>query len=168
MTRHQGHIDIHSQAGHGTTFEIHLPAGDRKDEPENVSSRSLSDRLTGLKILIVDDEVPLLEMLTDYLKRDNHQVVSAANGMEGIEKFNRGWFDLIITDLAMPVMGGDGLARHIKAIDPDKPVILLTGFGDMLEADDEKARHVDMVLPKPLTLAALRGTINQIIIEKKR
>ena len=168
VTRHQGHIDIHSQPGQGTTFEIYLPAGGRKGEPEKVSPQSLSCLPTGLKILIVDDEDPLLEMLTDYLKRDNHQVVSAANGLEGIEKFNKGWFDLVITDLAMPVMGGDGLARHIKAIDPDKPVILLTGFGEMLEADDEKVRHADMVLSKPLTLAALRGTINQMIIEKKR
>ena len=168
VTRHQGHIDIYSEPGHGTTFEIYLPAVSRKDEQEKVFPQSFSSQSTGLKILIVDDEAPLLEMLTDYLKRDNHRVVSATNGIEGIQKFNNGWFDLVITDLAMPIMGGEGLARHIKAIDPDKPVILLTGFGDMLEADDEKARHADMVLSKPLTLAALRGTINQMIIEKKR
>jgi DNA-binding NtrC family response regulator len=72
-----------------------------------------------------------------------------------------GWFDLVITDRAMPEMGGDQLAAAIMGIAPDKPVIMLTGFGDLMTAKGEKPAGVKAILSKPVTLDALRQAIAQ-------
>ena len=73
-----------------------------------------------------------------------------------------GRFDLVVTDRAMPVMGGDELAASIERLAPDTPVIMLTGFGDLMAAKGEQPTGVDAVIGKPVTLDALAGAIRQV------
>jgi CheY-like chemotaxis protein len=88
-------------------------------------------------------------------------VESAENGREGLEKFAAGEFDLVLTDRSMPGMNGDQLAFEIKRIQPEIPIILLTGYGDLMQGANEKPEGVNFILSKPFTIESLRGAIQQ-------
>ncbi len=165
ISRHQGRIAITSEPGRGTLFRIHLPTtlpADEKHRPDQTEPPGPSS----LKILVVDDEEHQRLLLAEYLQDHNHRVETAVNGMEGMQKFHNGWYDLVITDRAMPDVNGDILARNIRMIAPDKPLIMLTGFGDMREDSGESPEMVDRTLTKPVSLATLGETIQEIIAEK--
>ena len=145
--RHEGRLDIQSEEGKGTTFILYLPvdvARDREDSEEKAQPERRA-----LHILVVDDEPLMRELVTRYLTGDHHLVETAANGREGLEKFHANHYDLVITDRAMPEVTGEQLAAAIKEKTPDKPVILMTGFGDMMKAMHEKPPSI--VYPKNWT-----------------
>jgi CheY-like chemotaxis protein len=112
-----------------------------------------------LRILVVEDEPIVREVLSVYLVEDHHQITTAVNGRDGLEKFQAGQFDLVLTDRAMPEMNGDQLAAEIKKLKPNQPLILLTGFGDLMIGAGEQPDGVDFVVSKPFTLNTLRGAI---------
>jgi CheY-like chemotaxis protein len=108
---------------------------------------------------VVDDEPIARDVLSEYLMGDGHTVDTAVNGREAFEKFKAGRYALVITDRAMPEVGGDQLAAMVKEVSPDTPIILLTGFGDLMNAAGEKPDGVDMVVKKPIRLATLREVL---------
>ncbi|MBW2622222.1 MAG: response regulator, partial [Deltaproteobacteria bacterium] len=118
-----------------------------------------------LRILVVEDEPLIRQILIRYLEADNHSVEIAINGREGLEKFLTGYFDLIITDRAMPEMSGDQMASAIKKEWPDKPILMITGFGDIMEARGESV-DVDLVINKPFTLSDIREAVGKVIHDK--
>lgn len=81
------------------------------------------------RILIVDDEPLVLHLLVGHLERAGYQTTTAANGEEGLRKFKEDEWSLVITDKDMPKLGGEEMARAMKAISPTTPIILLTGSG---------------------------------------
>ncbi|NNE93689.1 MAG: response regulator, partial [Verrucomicrobiales bacterium] len=81
------------------------------------------------------------------------------SGDKALNSFSNSEFDLIISDRSMPGMTGDELAAEVKRISPEKPVILMTGFGDIMIARGEKPEGVDHVLPKPVDQATFRRAI---------
>lgn len=166
MTRHQGRIDIHSQVGKGTTFVLCLPPA-VPEKPETAPDKPVKQKQGPLKILVVDDEARQRYLLDEYLKKDNHLTETAVDGVDAMKKFNNGWFDLVITDHAMPELNGDALARCIKETAPEKPVIMLTGFGDMLEPEDVMPEAVDLLISKPVSLEQLRDAIQQVFEKNK-
>ncbi len=109
-----------------------------------------------LRILVVDDEPLVREVIAIYLGDDNHVITTACNGREGLEVFQSATFDIVLTDRAMPEMNGEQLAIEIKRLKPDQPVILLTGFG---ESAGEEPPGVDLIVSKPFTINTLRGAI---------
>jgi len=80
----------------------------------------------GVTILVVDDEETLRGVVRDCLAQDGHSVETAANGREGMAKFQAGHFDLIVSDRSMPEMNGDEFARSIKQLSPDTPFLMVT------------------------------------------
>jgi CheY-like chemotaxis protein len=88
-------------------------------------------------------------------------VSTAASGREALEKFRRHQFDLVVLDRVMPEMNGDQTARFIKQVNEQIPVIMLTGFGALIDVSGPTA--VDVVLNKPVTLDALRKTIGKLL-----
>jgi CheY-like chemotaxis protein len=116
-----------------------------------------------LKILVVEDDSMVREVITVFLNGDNHHVEAAENGQEGLEKFAAGEFDVLLTDRSMPGMSGDQLAREAKRIRPQTPVILLTGYGDLMQGTDDHPAGVDLILGKPFTIDGLRGVIQQAV-----
>ena len=119
-------------------------------------------RTGSLRILAVDDQPLPLQAVAAYLAADGHTVETANSGHEALKAFRAGKFDVVITDRAMPVMNGDQLAAMIKETTPDIPVILLTGFADMIQANDESIGNVALVLGKPVTVEALREALAEV------
>jgi len=157
VRRHGGKIDIGSEIGTGTMITIMLPIHRDVVLPEPPPVPVSEKRQ--LSILVVEDEPLVREVISVYLNTDKHQVETAENGLEGLEKFRAGIFDLVLTDRAMPQMNGDQLAAAIKKINPTKPVILLTGFGDLMLGAGEQPDGVDLVLSKPFTMNQLRDAV---------
>ena len=160
VQRYRGTIDIQSEPGKGTAFTIRLPLmGERRVEkgPQEEEVRSHA-----FHVLVVDDEPVIRELITAYLASDGHTAEVAVNGREGLEKFRAGRFDLVVTDRAMPEMSGDQMAVAVKQIAPDVPVVMLTGFGDMMQASGEKSGDVDFVLGKPVTQVKLQAVLAKV------
>ena len=162
VQRHEGEIEIDSEPGRGTTIRLRLPIGDEMAALDGASS-SAGAATRALRILIAEDEPSLRRLLVEYLDLDGHTVESAANGQEAAEKFHAGSFDLVVTDRAMPRMSGDQLAVSIKRQAPGTPIIMLTGFGEMMTAADERPAGVDLVISKPITLGRLREALTQVV-----
>ena len=159
VQRHNGTLDLQSELGQGTTFTIRLPA--EEDAAPVESTELLSEPSRLLHVLIVDDEPVLSHLLREFLSNDYHTVEVAANAAEALQAFRRREFDVVVTDRNMPGMGGDELASSIKAIKPDIPVIMLTGATSD-EFEDEAPEHVDILLGKPVALAALRSSLARV------
>jgi signal transduction histidine kinase len=161
VRRHDGTIEIESAPGKGTTVTIRLPLYKEERTVPPPQPTKMMER--PLHILVVEDEPLVREVIEVYLREDNHVIVTASNGREGLEKYEGGSFDLVLTDRAMPEVNGDVLAREIKKINPQQPIILLTGFGDLMSGAGEKPEGVDMVVSKPFTLNSLREAIMKAI-----
>jgi DNA-binding response OmpR family regulator len=138
---------------------MRFPALPDKQEAGNGPDRSPPRRLRGLRVLVTEDEPGLRQILSSYLKVDGHTVEQAANGLEALTKYADGTFDLLITDRAMPEMGGDQLAFELKQRGSTMPVIMLTGLGDLMNEVGERPDGVDLVVAKPVTLAELRAAL---------
>ncbi|MGB8168970.1 MAG: response regulator [Chthoniobacteraceae bacterium] len=161
VRRHKGEIEIQSEPGRGTSVAISLPLERKAEELE--SPKVTAPVVAPLRILVVEDEPLVREVLAVYLEEDAHDVVLAVNGRIGLEQFRTvGPFDLVMTDRAMPEMNGDQLAVEIKKLNPQQPIILLTGFGDLMIGSGEQPPGVDLVVSKPFTLAALRSAMSKV------
>jgi CheY-like chemotaxis protein len=119
---------------------------------------------SSLRILVIDDDPLVTEVLCDILERDGHQVTTADGGEAGIGVFretrDRGEaFAVVLTDLGMPYVDGRRVATAVKADSPSTPVILLTGWGRRLVAEEDIPPHVDRVLSKPPDLIELREAL---------
>ena len=166
IRRHGGSITVESEVGQGTTFRISLPATDGAAAGNNEDGAA--DQLRdGLQVLLLEDTEEQRELITEYLELDGHEVQVASDGADGLAEFADSPYDLVITDRAMPEVGGDEVARKIKQEDPDKPVIMLTGFGEVMDAPDEMPEGVDFVLSKPVTLEEVRRAISRVMSKKR-
>jgi PAS domain S-box-containing protein len=160
VEQHRGTLTVESEPGHGTAFIVRLPVHARAGAARSGEGAPPPPR--PLRVLVVEDE-PMVRMgVVAQLSSQGHFVDSATNGREALDKFMSGRFDLIVTDRAMPEMGGDELAASIERLAPDTPVIMLTGFGDLMEARGEQPAGVDAVIGKPVTLDALADAIRQV------
>ena len=120
-----------------------------------------------LRILVVDDQPVLCEVIAESFARDWHTVVTACNGREALQKFEAEHFDLVVTDKAMPELNGDQLAAAVKARSPATGVIMLTGFTEAAELDGD-SEFIDAVLTKPATTAELREVIGKVMRRPRR
>jgi CheY-like chemotaxis protein len=161
VRRHEGTIEIDSEPGKGTTFRIRLPIVTESGAQSGSQPSQRIDRQ--LRVLVVEDEDRVREALAGYLVEDGHTVESAINGREGLQKFHAGWFDLVVTDRAMPEMGGDELAVAVKQAARNTPVLMVTGFGDVMQAQGERPHGVDAVISKPVTISALRAAVVMVM-----
>lgn len=104
-----------------------------------------------MHILIADDEPYILELLARFFRSVGHTVQTAANGQAALDAFHRSTFDLVFTDLLMPKMDGLNLAKMLKAVASDLPIVLLTGLNRTIGLP----ANVDYLLEKPLRLTDL-------------
>jgi CheY-like chemotaxis protein len=151
--RHRGRIEIESEVNKGTTVRLILPLSPPpQSKAAPVGGAAQPDR--SLRVLFIDDEPLLREMIEEVLSFHQHQVVSAEGGEAGVAMFERARakgqpFDVVITDLGMPGMDGKQVAERVKASSPKTPVVLLTGWGMMLDQEGQGMSNVDALMNKP-------------------
>jgi PAS domain S-box-containing protein len=159
IQRHGGTLEIDSAPGQGTTIRIGFPAGTEHGAASVAEVASAPSR--SLHVLVADDDDQVRAVTVAYLESDGHRVETAADGVAALAQFLRSHFDLVLTDRAMPAMGGDQLAMTIKRLSPTTPVIMMTGFGDLMEG--ERPPGVDALVSKPATPEMLRRTIADVL-----
>jgi PAS domain S-box-containing protein len=159
--RYRGSITVSSQEGAGTTFTLSFPA----ISAEAVRPPAFLPSLEALRVLAVEDEPEVLDVIRAMLTAAGHTVVSAASGREALELFEREPVDVVVTDLGMPGMTGLALAQELKRRRP-VPVVLLTGWAD--ELDTEATPHIDVLLAKPITRERLVSGLAQAVPDRVR
>ena len=121
------------------------------------------------KILLVDDEEPVRGFLKRGLELDGHQVSTAIDGSDALERLTEeaGAFDLILTDIRMPIMDGIALALAVKRDFPDLPILLMTGYADQRERAKNLEVIIEDVLTKPFSLAEARSAVSRVLEARK-
>ena len=157
VKRHEGELKIETTRGEGTCVSISLPVATNVRGTPPPAGWQQPGR--PLRVLLVENDPLVRETVTDYLRRDEHEVSTAATGREGLNKFAEGTFDLVVTDLALEELNGEALAKAIREQDATVPIILLTGFVDSLLSPDHR---FDAVLHKPLVPTELWQAIARV------
>jgi two-component system, cell cycle sensor histidine kinase and response regulator CckA len=159
--RYGGSISVTSHEGVGTTFTLAFP----EIGLEALRPPTLLPSLEPMRVLAVEDEPEVLDVIRAMLTAAGHAVVSAASGREALELFERETVDVVVTDLGMPGMTGLALAQELKrrrAV----PVVLLTGWAD--ELDTAPTRDIDVLLAKPITRERLVSGLAQAVPDRVR
>jgi signal transduction histidine kinase len=166
IKRHQGKIKVESSKEKGTTFTISIPIGleaalrkEKLGGAEKISSR---------RVLIIDDEEGIREVLGTILHGEGHRVTLAETARKGLEKFKQDNFDLVLTDLGMSEMSGWQLAKKIRKIDPGISVGLITGWAVATTKEKMKEEGVDFILSKPFDYTKVVREVDAVLKSKKR
>ncbi|MBE0583124.1 MAG: PAS domain S-box protein [Desulfofustis sp.] len=163
VKKHQGEIGVTSAPGQGTTFEIYLPA--IADPKENAPEQPAPVPGGSERIMLVDDEQQLTDLLTTTLERLGYQVTAFTDSLEAVRFFrqNSGSFDLVITDMTMPNMTGTELAREMLALRPSLPIILITGYHEQIDRSKALRIGIREFINKPLRRNILAHSIREIL-----
>ena len=162
LERHGARIAVESDEGRGTTFRLTFMPTWELEAPEAAPAVPVPAGEVSLRCLVVDDEPEVGAVLGDMLEAGGHRAVVVTDGGEAIARFGAEPFDLVFTDLAMPRVSGWQVARAVKEMAPAVPVILVTGFGVELSAEERRAHNVDLVLVKPLKIQEILDVVAQL------
>ena len=166
VKNHEGFITLYSEVGKGTTFHVFLPQVQGKEEPKVAS---LSPIPTGKeRILLVDDEEIQVRSVQNMLERLGYRVIGKTDAREALEVFRAqpDAFDLVITDQTMPHLTGEKLAQELLVIRPDLPIILSTGFSEVIHEEEAKALGIREFAMKPLTVRDMAVRIRRALGKK--
>ena len=172
VTNHGGAITVESTPGAGTTFAIYLPLYIPRMETttaQPIHAEAAIPHGRGC-ILFVDDEVMLVRLGQEMLEHLGYEVVSRTSSIEALEAFRAmpQRFDVVITDHTMPNMTGEQLARELRRIRPDIPIILCTGFSHTMNSDRAQAVGIDAFCMKPVVARDLAVTIQQVLAQRSK
>ena len=159
LSRHRGTIDVASEPANGTVFTLTFPVGEVVHEPRQGDPGA---PMPSLRVLVVDDEEAVLEVLGDMLVIMGMDVCRAHGGTAGVAALEREAFDLVFTDLGMPEVNGWDLALTAKSRRPETAVVLVTGWGFQLEEEAAVARGVDLVMAKPFTWEDVQNVVREV------
>jgi len=160
---HGGIIKVYSEPGSGTSFQIYLPCIEDNVITEEKVSKPLS---TGTEqILFLDDDKVLVDIGEKMLKKLGYRVNSRTSPYEALEAFkaNPSKYDMVITDMTMPGMTGDILAKEILKIRYNIPIIICTGFSKMMSPEKASKMGIKDFLMKPLTMSDLSKSIRTVL-----
>ncbi|MBW1840636.1 MAG: response regulator [Deltaproteobacteria bacterium] len=166
IKNHAGFINVNSEPGKGTTFNVSLPASEKKvmDEktlPENILKGSET-------VLLVDDEEIIIDVGQQVLTKLGYTVMTANSGKEAIVTYeeNKDKIDLVILDMIMPEMDGGSTFDKLKEIDPEIRVLLSSGYSINGQADEILNRGCNGFIQKPFSMTALSKKIREILDKK--
>jgi two-component system cell cycle sensor histidine kinase/response regulator CckA len=160
---HNGYINVYSEEGKGSTFNIYLPASEKdalkEERPEEIILKGKET------ILLVDDEKAVRDVMKEVLEMLEYRVFIAANGREALKIYeeNKASIDLVIVDMIMPDMGGAETFEHLKKINREIKVILSSGYSLNGEAAGIMARGCNGFIQKPATMAELSRKIRDVL-----
>jgi DNA-binding NtrC family response regulator len=168
VSSHGGAISVESTIGEGTAFHIYFPERHQDAPSEERSQPITPDSYTGHeRILFVDDEPALVEIGQEILTTLGYEVETTTSSLDAIERIKTApdRFDLIISDLTMPKMTGEALALEAMRIRPELPVILFTGYSDIVSRERFVELGIKDCLMKPLTRKDLAQSIRRVLDE---
>jgi signal transduction histidine kinase/CheY-like chemotaxis protein len=173
IRRHGGNIDVESQYGKGTEFRITLPVakiGEKRVEQVETVAPAVTHTTPSVqpterprtRMLVVDDEDFVRELLSEILDGEHCDVYLAESGSEALWMFREMEFDAVFTDIGMPGMSGWELAREIRQINASIPIAVITGWGEAVGSHEQKAAAVDWVVAKPFTADRIAELVRDI------
>ena len=159
VEKHHGKLLVESQPGRGTSFSVFLPMIDAVI-PKTQTTQATTPKGQG-HILIIDDQPELIYLYKNYLEEQGYTVSTCSNGVDALALFksNHAQFDLVLTDQSMPVMTGTQLVPKLLAISPDIPILLSTGYNELMTEEEKQKLGIKECLKKPLSLKLLHQTI---------
>ncbi len=160
-----GEARIDSRVGRGTTITILLPRSRESLAQVVDEDRSVSHAGRAATILVVDDDCAVRSITVEALETLNYRVIEAENGRVALDLFrHRHDIDLVLIDLVMPVMNGRQLATRIRAADPERAILFMTGYDDLSGSDDPFAR--ELMIKKPFKLVELAAAVEQALSDR--
>ena len=153
-----GHIWVYSEVGRGTTFKLYFPPHYGASRAVTVERAApLPALASGATILLVEDERPVRSTVRRLLERHGYQVLEAANGLDALELVTSrgGEINLVLSDMVMPGMGGIELASRVRAIAPELPVLLMTGYTEEAISRAGERPLDQHIIEKPFTLSTM-------------
>ena len=166
IRRHEGSIEVDSEPGRGTTFKISLPKvspaiSEIEGTPSADAVIPTSDKL---RVLVVDDETHVREVLIEALEADGCEVVSAQSGEIALALYDQyeGKFDAIFTDIGMPEMSGWELVTEIRARSKTVPIAIISGWADAISVQTKNAVKADWVIAKPFDINKISSIAQEI------
>lgn len=167
MRQSGGTVQVYSEVGVGTTFKMYFPAmgtGDTDLDWSSQRDRTVS-RSGGTHILLVEDEAEVLRVLTAMLEAAGYQVQAAHSGDQALEMYtSQGGFDLVLTDIVMPgELQGTHLARELRKIDPELPVVFMSGYASEATVRGNGLRAGDIRLMKPVMRRDLLAAVSRAL-----
>jgi len=164
MKTHDGGISVYSELGVGTAFHLYFPVFTTEPVAAAIETK-LIPRGHGERILLVDDEEALTQMGKQILDQLGYTVTTTNSVMAAVAivRAQTKPFDLVITDLAMPIMDGIKLGGQLLKIQPDLPIILTTGFSGLITAEKLRALGFRELLNKPSTIRTLGETVHRVL-----
>ena len=160
----KGDISVYSEPGMGTCFKILIPEKTMDASPEHALTQA--ELITGKgKILLVDDEAPIVKWASQVLQKLGYEVDGVTDPLHALDIFQSSpeTVDLIITDLAMPKMTGLEMAKKIKKVRAEIPVIVCTGFSDGLDLETIEECHISAMIMKPMIASELSKIIKNVL-----
>ncbi len=165
---HQGFVQVESQMGHGTTFHLYFPAspGDLKPEISNLKLPK-PPRGQGEMILVVDDEASVRDSVRRTLETHGYRVITASHGVDGLAAFSdhRASVRAVLTDMMMPVMNGPAMITALRALEPNLPVLGMTGLPDRTGVKGFEHVKLSVLLAKPFTGGDLLRALHAALVE---
>jgi signal transduction histidine kinase/CheY-like chemotaxis protein len=168
MRDHNGGVTVRSFFNHGTTFSLYFPFYEAKVPAGTLEEKTASNQEGSAHILIVDDEEVIVEVLQKVLEGRGYTTTCCRHAKDALALFQKSpdSYDLVLCDLSMPEMSGDVLAKKIKRIRSDIPLILCTGHSsEQLHGIDGDS--VDMILQKPIPQAELTSALREALLKKR-
>ena len=161
-----GDITVYSELGKGTSFHVYLPVMAKGGKVE-VTEENRSLPTGNERVLVVDDEAPIIKLEEALLKKLGYEVTSRTSSLDALEKFRMDpyAFDLVLTDMSMPNMTGEKLAQEMISIRPDIPVILASGFSERVDKNKAGSMGIKAILMKPVLNSDIAQTVRKVLDE---
>jgi CheY-like chemotaxis protein len=163
----KGGISVFSEPGKGSAFSLFFPKAQGEEAPQEEPTGPIPGGKE--RILVVDEEEALVEMAQGMLERLGYHVVGTTDSGQALEMFSDhpGRFDVVIVDQTMPRMTGMVLARKLLDIRPDTPIILVTGYNEVISAEGAKAVGAKLLM-KPFNRREIARTIRSMLDRKRK
>jgi CheY-like chemotaxis protein len=164
VKEHGGWVDVKSTLGKGSRFDVWFPLIETEKISKTESAPPLQSRRGG-RILLVDDDEKIVEMMRRMLTRAGYEVIAYKDGKSALAAMTEApeRFQCLVTDMTMPEMTGIELADRVLAICPDIPVILCTGYSEIIDRDQAISLGIREFLIKPIERQVLISTLEKVI-----